>query len=108
MSSQSADDGAGGDQAAAKAEAARKDEDAWKIEIVRCPMSGECLQRADRRLVERLSQRAAAGQLTTRVGDLVANTFESGLVSQSERWFYLERAHAYLLTADDAIDLQQL
>jgi len=84
------------------------EDDAWKIEIVRCPISGERLIRADHELLTRLRQLALADGLATRSGEPVLPPIEGGLISQSQRWFYLERSELFLLTADNAIDLQQL
>ncbi len=86
----------------------QSDDDAWKLEIVRCPISGERLMRADCDLLERLHLLALAGGLTTRVGETVPPPLEGGMLNQCQRWFYLERSHTLLLTADEAIDLQQL
>jgi uncharacterized protein YbaR (Trm112 family) len=79
----------------------------WLMEILRCPISGEKLHRADAPLVERLRARQQSADLFSHKGIAVEQPFEAGLVNQSATYFYRVADDIPTLLPDEAIALEQ-
>lgn len=79
----------------------------WKLEIVRCPISGERLSPADATLLAVLVQMAAAGKLFNHSGEAVKSPITGGLVNESSCWFYLNSSGVLILSPDEAIEVAQ-
>lgn len=80
----------------------------WRLEIVRCPNTGERLLDADASLLERLNRQACQGALWTVGGESVPAPIAAGLVTESGGIFYLESADTLLMLSDQAIALDSL
>jgi uncharacterized protein YbaR (Trm112 family) len=78
------------------------------LELLRCPINHCSLANADARLIARLNSRIAAGQIRNRLGEVVIEQVESGLVGQSMTVIYPVRNGIPCLLADEAISLDQL
>ncbi len=80
----------------------------WALKLVRCPLTQEELQPADKELVERLQQLLQADRLRNHVGAGCDQKFDAGLVNKSRSYFHLSRAGIQTLIADEAIPIAQL
>ena len=81
------------------------DTEAWKMDIVRCPISGERLVCVTPQLIAQLNRLAADGRLLTRAGEVVKPTIIAGLSNASSQWFYRQENLALLLMSESAIEI---
>jgi uncharacterized protein YbaR (Trm112 family) len=72
------------------------------IDLLRCPVSGQPLERAPADLVDRLRGAQREGALRNRDGEIVAQ-FEGGLRTIDGAWFYPLRAGIPVLLAGEAV-----
>lgn len=79
---------------------------AWLLEIIKCPITGQKLRVADPALVESLVARQRTGELFSHKGIPIAEPFESGLVNESADYFYRVADDIPTLLADEAVALR--
>lgn len=60
----------------------------WWLELIRCPVTGESLEVADRDEIQALDQRRLQGTLRSRSGVQVSQAITSGFVNTSRQWFF--------------------
>ena len=78
----------------------------WLLELIRCPITLEPLRCAASEVTERLREELKLGRLTNRVGVSLTDDFQSGLVNNSNTWFYPVTDEIPVLVPDEAIALQ--
>ncbi len=79
----------------------------WLLDLIRCPITLEKLDLAPVELTERLQSSLRAGQLTNRMGAMVAAEFQSGLVNVSGTWYYPVMDDIPVLVPDEAIPISE-
>jgi uncharacterized protein YbaR (Trm112 family) len=75
----------------------------WVLDLIRCPITLEKLEVAPADLVERLRTSVRDGKLTNRLGTIVTDDFQSGLLNESQSWFYPVADDIPTLVPDEAI-----
>jgi uncharacterized protein YbaR (Trm112 family) len=75
------------------------------LEKLCCPETHQLLRLAEPALLEKLNQRAAAGQLRNRAGRSLEAPVEGGLVRQDGRWMYPVRQNIPIMLIDEAIEV---
>ncbi len=80
----------------------------WLLEIIQCPHHQEPLRIAETQLVLRLVTKFQRGELMNRLGMLIEQPFDSGLVNLSQTYFYPMRDGIPTLIAGEAIPLSNI
>jgi uncharacterized protein YbaR (Trm112 family) len=75
------------------------------LEVLRCPISGQTVQRATEELVRALQDLQRKGSLRNR-SDALAEPFETGLVSADGNWFFPVRGGIPVMLASEAVALR--
>lgn len=75
------------------------------LEILACPEDKTPLRLAGESTLATLNQSIAAGTLTNRGGELVAEPIEAGLIRQDGRYLYAIRDDIPIMLIDEAIPL---
>ncbi len=75
------------------------------LSLLRCPVSESPLSLADADVVAELNQRIEAGTLTNRIGQVIEQSFEAGLVNADRSLLFAVRGEIMVLVADQAIEL---
>lgn len=75
----------------------------WLFNVLRCPHTRETLRPCDSELLGRLRQIASAQGLSDQAGAKIKEPIQSGLVNESQTWFYLDTGDYVSMTRDSAI-----
>jgi len=78
------------------------------LALLCCPETHQPLTEADRKLVEMINQKIAAGQLKNRAGQPVTQPLDEGLVRFDQQVLYPVRQNIPVLLAEEAISLAQI
>lgn len=76
------------------------------LTMIRCPATHSELLFADRKTVAELNEKISKRELVNRIGQTVAEEFESGLVNQDASLLLPIRNGIVILMADQAIPLK--
>lgn len=79
----------------------------WLLEIIRCPVTGEPLKKANADQLSKIASRHASGDLCNRLGHSISTPQEDGLVNLSGSLFFPIRNGIATLVADEAIELEE-
>jgi len=79
--------------------------DSELLKIMCCPETHQPIALAGTELIEKLNQQIAAGQLKNRVGQLVKEKIDGGLVREDRKFLYPIRADIPIMLIDEAIPL---
>ena len=77
----------------------------WLLQIIRCPITGQPLQLAGQALIDQLREKSRDGKLFSHKGIAIGQDFESGLIDQSQAFFYRIQDGIPSLLPDEAIGL---
>ena len=72
------------------------------IELLRCPVTGQTLRRAEDHTIRDLHARLQSGALRTRSGE-VADAFEEALITADGAWAYPIRSGIPVMLATEAL-----
>ena len=76
------------------------------LSLLRCPVTESSLTIADAGVVDALNQQIEAGTLTNRLGQVIEQPIESGLVNEDQSLLFAVRGEIMVLVADQAIELK--
>jgi uncharacterized protein YbaR (Trm112 family) len=76
------------------------------LDILVCPENRTRLELADAKLVEKLNQAIAAGELNNRAGEPVTEPIDGGLVREDGTLLYPIRDDIPVMLTDEAIPLE--
>src|SRR5437763_5859702 len=76
------------------------------LEILRCPETHQRLSLAPAELIAKLNAKARAGQLQNRLGKVVTESIEGGLVREDQRVLYPIRGELPILLISEALPAQ--
>lgn len=74
------------------------------LELIRCPIDGQSLQLADKKLIEQLNERIGAAQIRDRSDQVVSERLEQGLITSDGTRIYPSRSGIPTLIAENAIE----
>ena len=77
------------------------------LDILLCPDSKQSLTLAEPALLDTLNQRIRQGTLKNRVGTIVSDPIDGGLVREDRRYLYVIRDDIPVMLIDEAIPLQE-
>jgi uncharacterized protein YbaR (Trm112 family) len=77
------------------------------LDILLCPDSRQSLTLAEPALLDTLNQRIRQGTLKNRVGTVVSDPIDGGLVREDRRYLYIVRDDIPVMLIDEAIPLQE-
>jgi|JI6StandDraft_1071083.scaffolds.fasta_scaffold102016_2 uncharacterized protein YbaR (Trm112 family) len=77
----------------------------WLLAILRCPITEEPLAPASDELVSKLQSAANKGDLRSKLGVTISETWTQGLVNESGTWFYPVDGETIDLLQDNAISI---
>jgi uncharacterized protein YbaR (Trm112 family) len=77
------------------------------LDILLCPDSRQSLTLAEPALLDTLNQRIRQGTLKNRVGTVVSDPLDGGLVREDRRYLYIIRDDIPVMLIDEAIPLQE-
>jgi uncharacterized protein YbaR (Trm112 family) len=78
------------------------------LALLRCPVSGSRLERADGELLARLNAQIAAGQALTRLSEPLTEPVAAGLVNADRSLLYPIVSGQVVLLATEAIEIWEL
>jgi uncharacterized protein len=77
------------------------------LDILLCPDSKQSLTLAEPALLDTLNRRIRQGTLKNRVGTVVSDPIDGGLVREDRRYLYVIRDDIPVMLIDEAIPLQE-
>lgn len=80
--------------------------DSELLQILCCPETHQALAVAPPELLSRLNERALAGGLRNRAGQLIQEPLEAGLIRDDRRYLYPVRHRIPIMLVDEAIPLE--
>ena len=75
--------------------------------LLQCPITRRRLVKATSVLLDHANAMVHDRELTNRLGDIVAETLDEGLVDETGEWLYAVRDGIVCLLADEAISLDR-
>lgn len=78
------------------------------LQLLVCPENRSALREADAKLVGRINDAIAAGNLKNRAGELVQERIEGGLIREDGQFLYMIREDIPVMLIDEAVPLDQL
>ncbi len=75
------------------------------LDILACPEDKTPLRLAEENELARLNEQVAAGTLTNRGGEVVAEALQAGLIREDGRYLYAIRDDIPIMLIDEAIPL---
>ena len=78
------------------------------LDLLRCPVTGSKLERAEPSLLARLNASIAAGEALTRLSDVVEEPVSAGLINIDRTLLYPIERGTIVLLAGDAIEVWEL
>jgi uncharacterized protein YbaR (Trm112 family) len=78
------------------------------LRLLQCPITGLRLVNARPEILERANSMIDERQLTNRLGEVVEDFFDGGLIDNAGTWLYAVHDGIVCLLADEAIPLAQL
>jgi uncharacterized protein YbaR (Trm112 family) len=76
--------------------------------MLACPETKEPISLADETLVAKLNAAIAAGALKNRIGEVITEKIDGGLVRQDQQYLYPIRDDIPVMLIDEGIPLNQL
>ncbi len=78
------------------------------LDILACPETKEPISLADETLVAKLNAAIASGALKNRIGEVITEKIDGGLVRQDQQYLYPIRDDIPVMLIDEGIPLNQL
>lgn len=78
------------------------------LDILACPETKEPVSVADDTLIAKFNAAIEAGTLKNRVGDIITEKIDGGLVRQDQKYLYPIRDDIPIMLIDEGIPLEQL
>ena len=78
------------------------------LRLLQCPITAQRLVNTRSEIIDRANRLIDDRQLTNRLGDVVEDFFDGGLIDNAGTWLYAVRDGIVCLLADEAIPLAQL
>ncbi|MDY0091075.1 MAG: Trm112 family protein [Candidatus Vecturithrix sp.] len=78
------------------------------LDMLACPETKEPISLADETLVAKLNAAIAAGALKNRIGEVITEKIDGGLVRQDQQYLYPIRDDIPVMLIDEGIPLNQL
>ncbi len=78
------------------------------VELLACPENRTPVQEADAALIDKINAAIAAGSLNNRIGKIIDEPIEGGLVREDGKMLYLIRDDIPVMVIDEAIPLEQV
>ncbi|MEO8496106.1 MAG: hypothetical protein ABI614_13630 [Planctomycetota bacterium] len=76
--------------------------------LLRCPITRQSLVKAPSDVLDEANRMIHGGKLANRLGEIVDDTLDAGLIDRAGTWLYPVRDGIVCLLADEAISLDRL
>ena len=73
------------------------------VELLRCPITGQTVRRAEENMIRGMQRRQQSGSLRNRGGE-IAEPFEDALITVDGTWLYPIRSGIPVMLAGEAIE----
>ena len=77
------------------------------LPLLQCPITGQRLTKAKSEVLDHANSMIHGGNLTNRLGEIVDDLMDGGLVNNAGTWLYSVRDDIVCLLADEAISLNR-
>ncbi len=78
------------------------------LDMLCCPETKEDVSLAEEGIITNLNRRIEAGQLKNRVGDIIKEKLEAGLIRADRKYLYPIREDIPIMLIDEAIPMEGL
>ncbi len=78
------------------------------LDMLCCPETKEDVSLAEEGIISELNRRIEAGQLKNRVGDVIKEKLEAGLIRADRKYLYPIREDIPIMLIDEAIPMEGL